>query len=311
MGDKLRLAYRDHDRTPLLYLIRDQAARFEKLELELLHVPGGNEYRDGFLAGTFDLMCEHFRFLFPARLAGHPIRCLAATELHAIDRLVCRMPIHAPVDLADKVTAVRDQESSRITLKHWLNSLGIADRVTVKIYPDEETGRWQQWRKVISGDADAALCSPLYLEEALAAGLRVADIPALAMIGPLFFATLGPVIAEREDSVRRFMRALYRAIHAFLGDPDYAIAEMRRGPAKLMRIDDLSQIRKQYNVLRNNLAPSPIPRPECIFNTFQMVKEVFDIATLNPLEMWDLRFAIELEEQKFTANLGVRSPMRA
>lgn len=308
----MRLAYRDDDRTPLLYVIRDQAARFEELDLELLRVPGGKEYRDGFLAGTFDLICEHFRFLLPARLAGHPIRCLAATELHAADRLVCRMPVRAAADLADKVLAVRDQESSRITLKHWLNTLGIADRVSVRTYPDGEIGRWQQWRKVIDGDADAALCSPLYLEEPLAAGLQVADIPPFAMIGPLFFATRGPVIAEREASLRRFMRALYRGIHAFRSDPDYAIVEMQRGPAELMRIDDLSQIRKQYHVLRDNLAPSPIPRPECIFNTFQMVKEVFDIATLNPLEMWDLRFAIELEEQKFMTNLtGVPSAIRA
>src|ERR1700744_3008205 len=102
MRNSLRLPYRDHHRTPLLYVIRDQAARFEELDIELLHVPGGKEYRGGFLSGDCDLICEHLRFLFPARLEGHPVRCLAATEIRAVDRLVAARPVAAAADLAGK-----------------------------------------------------------------------------------------------------------------------------------------------------------------------------------------------------------------
>jgi ABC-type nitrate/sulfonate/bicarbonate transport system substrate-binding protein len=304
MADRLRLAYRDHDRTPLLYAIRDQAARFEGLDVEILHVPGGKDYRQGFLGGAFELICEHLRFLFPARLEGHPVRCIAATELHAVDRFVAREAIGAAADFKGKTIAVRDQESSRVTLKYWLRSLGVADDVTVEVHADETTGRWQQWRKVVTGEVDIALCSPLYLEAPLAAGLQVADVLPLPVIGPLFFATRGPVVAENDDAVRRFVRAVYRGVHAFRHDADYAVGVMAGGPAELMGLKDAAAIKAQYRVLRDRMAEKPIPRPEAILNTFQMVQEVFDVAALNPLEMWDLRYAIELEEQRFMESLA-------
>jgi ABC-type nitrate/sulfonate/bicarbonate transport system substrate-binding protein len=303
MADTLRLAYRDHDRTPLLYVIRDQAARFENLDLELSHVPGGKEYRSGFLGGDCDLICEHLRFLFPARLAGQPVRCIAATELQAVDRLVSAQPIATAAELAGKRIAARDQESSRLTLKYWLRSLGVADSVTVDMYADAEIGRWEQWRAIVDGKADVALCSPLYLKAPLAAGLHVADLPPLPVIGPLFFATREPVIRQKEEAIRSFMRALYRAVHAFRHDPDYTLSVMAREPATLLGIGDPAALRAQYDVLKDRMAEKPIPRAECILNTFHMVQEAYDVAALNPLELWDLRYLIELEEQKFMASL--------
>ena len=74
----MQIAYRDVDRTPLLYLLKEAASKHEGLEIEFVQVQGGAEYERRFLAGDFDLICEHLRFLFPARLAGHPVRCLAA-----------------------------------------------------------------------------------------------------------------------------------------------------------------------------------------------------------------------------------------
>src|ERR1700761_8708185 len=112
MGDTLRVAYRDHDRTPLLHVIRDQAARFEELTGELLHVPGGSDYRNGFLDGSFEFICEHLRFLFPARLEGHPVRCLAATELAGGDVFVAAQTLRTAADFIGKRIAVRDQESA-------------------------------------------------------------------------------------------------------------------------------------------------------------------------------------------------------
>jgi len=303
MRYSLRLAYRDHDRTPLLFVIRDQAARFEDLDVEVQHVPGGEDYRRGFLAGDCDLICEHLRFLFPSRLQGHPVRCLAATELHAVDRLVSLRPIRAAAELAGTTIAVRDQESSRLSLAYWLQTLGVTDRVKVAVFSDEETGRWEQWRKIGTGDADVALCSPLYLQAAIATGLVVAELPPLPIVGPLFFATRGPVIRENEGAIRAFMRALYRGVHAFRNDAGYTQSIMERGPAQLMGLTDRAAIETQYDVLRERIAEKPIPGPECILNAFHMVRDELDVAALNPLEMWDLHYAIELEEQRFMETL--------
>ena len=311
MGDTLRLAYRDHDRTPLLHVIRDQAARFEQVAVELLHVPDGSEYRNGFLEGSFELICEHLRFLFPARLEGHPVRCLAATELTAGDVLVAAQPLRTPADFIGKRVAVRDQESALLTLKYWLRSLGVADAVTVTHYTDAQVGRWEQWRAIVSGDADIALCSPLYLEPALAASLHVAEVPPLAMIGPLFFATRGPVIDANSDALRRFVRAVYRGVHAFRNDPAYTLEMMRQGPAALMGLAGEAAIRTKYEALRAKVAPKPIPQPECIANTFHMVCEGYDVGALEPLSMWDLRYVIELEEERFMERLAASAEVHS
>ena len=124
MTETLSVAYRDHDRTPLLYVIKDQAARFEGLELDIRHVPGGEDYRSGFLNGHVDLVCEHLRLLFPARLKGHPIRCIAATQIESVDRFVAASPIRSADDIRGKRIAVmlasaksRSVSSSRVLLR--------------------------------------------------------------------------------------------------------------------------------------------------------------------------------------------------
>lgn len=304
MTETLSVAYRDHDRTPLLYVIKDQAARFEGLELDIRHVPGGEDYRSGFLNGHVDLVCEHLRLLFPARLKGHPIRCIAATQIESVDRFVAASPIRSADDIRGKRIAVRENESSQLTLKYWLKSLGVAATVTVDVYPDKDIGRWEQWRKVASGEADIALCSPLYLKAPLTAGLHLASVPPLAVIGPLFFATREPVIRKKEDAIRRFMRALYRAIHVFRNDRPQTLAIMAKEPAQLMRMPDATAIEAQYEIFRDSTAERPIPQPEAILNTFHMVQEAYDVAALNPLTLWDLRYVIELDEQKFMESLA-------
>jgi hypothetical protein len=301
--DQLRLWYRDHDRTPLLWVIRDQAARFEELQLLIDHVPGSAEYQRGFLAGDCDLICEHLRFLFPARLAGEPIRFIAATEIQDSDCFVAAQPVRAAGDFDGKRIAVRAQESAQVTVSYWLRHLGVADRVSVQQYPDEEVGRWGQWRKVQSAEADIALCSRLYLEAPLAAGLLVAEISPLPVIGQLCFATRGPVIAARDSAVRRFVRAVYRGVNAFRNDPAYTVAMMESGPAALMGLADRAAVLAYYAVLRDKVAEKPIPLPECISNTFGMVQAVYDVAALSPLVMWDLRYVIELEEEYFMEQL--------
>lgn len=303
MRNILRLSYRDHDRTPLLFVIKELAARFEDLDIDLRHVPDAEEYRSRFLKGDSDLICEHLRFLFPSRLEGYPVRCLAATELQAVECLVSARPIRTAEELAGKTIAVRDQESARLTLKYWLRTLGVDGRAKVEIYSDGTTGRWEQWREITKGKVDVALCSPLYMQAAIAAGLHVAELPPLAVIGPLFFATQAPVIHHKEEALRAFMRALYRGIRAFLHDPEYSIGIFERGPAQLMGVAGRAAIEAKYEALRMTVADKPIPRPECILNTFDMLRETLNIASLNPLEMWDLRYVIELEEQRFMESL--------
>jgi ABC-type nitrate/sulfonate/bicarbonate transport system substrate-binding protein len=301
----MQIAYRDVDRTPLLYLIKEAAVRYEDLEIELIQVQSGAVYERRFLAGELDLICEHLRFLFPARLAGHPVRCLAACQNHSSDRLLARREIATLDDLRGRTVAIRATESSRISSIYWLRQLGLADQVQTLIVDDAEVGRWQQWRMVAAGEADAVICSPLYQIPAVAAGLHVLEVPPLPEIGSLFFAELGPFIDGHQDSLRRFMRALYRALQIVHHRRDEALAEMAGEPARLMGLSGMVEIETRFDEIRDGLDERPIPRLAAVATTSAMLNEGYAaLRDLEPMTLWDLRFVLELEEQRFMEQLS-------
>jgi ABC-type nitrate/sulfonate/bicarbonate transport system substrate-binding protein len=300
----MQIAYRDADRTPLLYLIKETAARHEGLQIDLVQVQSGAEYERRFLAGELELICEHLRFLLPARLAGHPVRCLAACQNHSGDRLLARKGIEAIEDLRGRTVAIRATESSRISGTYWLRHLGLADEVQTLIVDDANIGRWQQWRKVTTGEADAVVCSPLYKDAAIAAGLHVIDAPPLPEIGSLFFAALGSYVDSHPDLLRRFMRALYRALYAIHHDHDTVLAVMAREPARLLGLTKATEIEDRIDEIRDGLDERPIPRLDALATTFAMLSETYaSLADLEPLTLWDLRFVLDLEEQRFMDQL--------
>lgn len=310
--DHLQVVYRDVDRTPLLYVIAAMAERHEHFELQIRQVRDGKAYERGFLAGEFDLICEHLRFLFPARRAGHPVRCLAACQNRSTDRLLAREGIDTLQDLDSGTVAVRATESSRLSATYWLKHLGLQDRVRVLVVEDEEVGRWRQWRKVAGGDADAVICSPLYQEPAIAAGLHRLDVQPLPQIGSLFFAALGPFVERNDALLRRFMRALYRALCAVHHDAPAVLAIMCGKPAELMKLRNDAALERHYEHLRESLDERPIPQFEALAVTSAMLAEGDGtIAGMNPLALWDLHYLLELEDSRFMEGLASRAENNA
>ena len=61
--------------------------------------------------------------------------------------------------------------------------MGLENKVEVLIVSDREVGRWKQWKKVISGECIACFVDPLYLSDALEAGLHVLKVPDLQAVG--------------------------------------------------------------------------------------------------------------------------------
>lgn len=305
MTGSIQVAYRDHDRTPLLYVLREMAERHEDLEVRVEQVGGPRNYDQEFLSGKLDLVCESFRFLFPARRDGYPVRVLAATHNFAVERLLVRPGIHSLLDLEGKRVVIRATESSRITSLNWLRHLGLEDRVKALVVDDREVGRWQQWRKVAAGEAEAVICSPLYLQPPLDAGLQVLSAPPLPQLGPLYFAALAPFIAQHDDELRRFIRALYRALHAFHHDPDLTLSIISGEPARLMGLEGEATIRRAYEALRGAMATRPIPRLDSLIGTYEMLsEEMGGLELMNPLTLWDLRYVLELEDARFMESLA-------
>src|ERR1051325_3242352 len=110
MVNSVQVVYRDNDRTPILYLLREMAQQHENLEVRIDRVQEGHAYEQGFLNGDLELICEHFRFLYPARRDGHPVRCLASAQNFSVTTLVARPGINSMADLAGGTIAARQTD---------------------------------------------------------------------------------------------------------------------------------------------------------------------------------------------------------
>ena len=302
--DTLHIGYRDVDRTPLLYVLKEMASKFEDLDVILDHISDGEEYEQGFLRGDIEVICEHLRFLPPAKLEGYPVRCLASCQNLGTEKLLATETVKSLEDLSGKRVAIRATPSSQLSAKQWLKYLGIGDSLSTIAVEDEEVGRWRQWQKVIDGDASAVVCSQLYMEDALQAGLHVLDVPPLPEIGSLFLAALGPFVTENDRAFRSLIRALYRALYVFHEMPESAIAIIAQEPAKLMHLNDADAVRKCYETLEGGYDRLPVPTVDALSTTFRLIDEGYEpLDGLNFLTLWDLRYLLELEESKFMDSL--------
>jgi ABC-type nitrate/sulfonate/bicarbonate transport system substrate-binding protein len=301
----LSIAFRDPDRTPLLYVLRDEAARHENLDVNVVNVHSANEFEQGFLSGQLDFICEHGRFLPAARRAGHPVRYFASTGKLTRGSLVTRPDIHSVVELEGKTIAARVTDASRPVTTQWLEGIGLAGKVTVLKAPDTEVGRWQQWTKIISGEADAAQCSHLYLDAPLAAGFHVVEGPPRPSLGNIFLAGLGPFMAAHQDEMRALVRSLYRALHTFRENPERTLRIMAAEPARLMKIEDEGLLRRQYEHLRGTYDDRPVPQLAAIAASWEQNKqEVAGLDDFDPLALWDLHYVLEQEEAHFAERLS-------
>src|SRR5436189_9495 len=101
-----------------------------------------------------------------------------------------------------------EHEDLDVSVQQLLPQKLYEGRSTFLYVEDEEVGRWQQWRKVASGEAQAVISAAMYEDEAFAAGLHELDVPPLPEPGQITLAALGPFLAAHDDAVRRLVRAL-------------------------------------------------------------------------------------------------------
>ena len=114
-------------------------------------------------------------------------------------------------------------------------------------------------------------------------------------------------MTRHEDELRRLVRALYRAVDTFHHDEDTTVAIMWGEPSRLIGLKGDAAIRAYYTALRGGLDAKPIPRLESLVGSYEMLqREIDGLEGMNPLELWDLRYVLELEEAHFMEDLAAQ-----
>jgi ABC-type nitrate/sulfonate/bicarbonate transport system substrate-binding protein len=294
----LKVLYRDVDRTPYMFALR-QCARAYGLDLDVAIGSFGREAWEVALeAGTVQVLAENYWGLQSQAAGGSPFVALTAAVNVWSDKLLADASVQSLADLRGKRLAVRGLGPQQFLPGQWLRDQGLADAVEQVEYSERETGRWGNWKKVVDGSCQAAFVSPAYTEAPLAAGLHEIAVPPYGFAGNVTLTTTETVVRERRADVQGLVNAAFDATRLFKTDAAATLRLMRAEAAEhLQQQIDVSsdeQLARIYEAMRDELADVPLPTAEAIANTRRMLLAVEPaLQTYNPLLMWDFSFARE------------------
>ena len=177
----VRLAYRDNDRTPVIYCIKAMAERHYAVNVDVVHIEPQQEFEGALFDNSCDVIIEHIEYLHTEAAKGKKITFFCAPQIHRGLKLVVPQSFDSVDELRGQTMAVRDLGRPH-TITLWLRKMGLEKDVGTMIVKDKDVGRWQQWKKIIAGECAACFLSPLYLPDALVAGLKTFPVPEAEII---------------------------------------------------------------------------------------------------------------------------------
>jgi len=300
----IRLAYRDHDRTPVIYCIKAMAESHYDVHVDVLHVEPQQEFEAALFNRSCDVIIEHIEYLHSEAAKGKKATLFCAPQIQRGLQLVVTQSLNSLDDLKGKAMAVRDLgRPHRITL--WLRNVGLEKSVKTIIVPDKEVGRWQQWRKVVSGECAACFMAPIYLPVALAAGLKTFPANEAEIVSLFAQACLAEFGRNNSDLIRSYLKAVIHALALLIYRRDDAMEIIAQEPMRLMKIADRAELRRQVDSIAELLQVKPYPSIEAIVNTDEIAAQEYGPTVDNPLTLWDLHWLKELDDEGFIDNLIV------
>jgi hypothetical protein len=303
--DTVRLAYRDTDRTPVIYCIKEMAARHYDLDVEVLRIRDTDAYEAAPFDGAADLICEHLEYLYAEAAQGTQRATMFLSPARDTEgQLVVRPDINSLDDLRGQRIAVRTSGRPH-SIAMRIRALGLEESVELLPVADAEVGRWQQWRKLVSGECAATFVSCLYLPAALEAGLRIFPAPNLEMVGQFAHACSAQFARTHEELMLRYVRAAVHGVALMKLRRQEALDIVGREPAKLMSLDqNPDELARQFDCIAASLQLKPYPTPAALANTYEIAcAEWPDSLDLNPLTLWDLHWVKQLDDEGFIDSL--------
>lgn len=300
---RLRLAYRDNDRTPVIFCIKEMAQRHYDLDVEVWQIENTKEYEAALFNGSCDVIIEHLEYLYKEAAKGKRVTMFCAPSKGGGLELVVPSYVHGVTEFKGKTMAVRSSGQPH-AVSLWLRMMGMESEVRTLIVKDDEVGRWGQWKKVVSGECIATFISPLYLPQALAAGLKVLPVPDIPIIGHFAQACRFDFGRKNSDLLGDYVKAVIHAIGLITLRKDEALEIVLGEPMKRMRIEDMKELERRFDSIARGLKTKPYPTPQALANTYEIATlEYPEAKGLNPLALWDLHWVKKLDDEGFIDHL--------
>ncbi len=300
--ETVRLAYRDDDRTPVIYCIREMALRHYEIDIEVLRIKDYGEFESAIFDGSADILIDHVEFLYAEATKGKRITFFCAPKIVRGLELVVPQHVTTPEEFAGKKMAVRDSGRPH-AVNLWLRTMGLGNKVEVLIVPDGQVGRWQQWKKVISGECVACFVDPLYLSTALQAGLRVLNVPDLQAVGHYAQACTSEFARKNYTRLQNYVKAVIHALCLVKHNREAAMKIVAGEPMKRMKVEKLADMERYFDSIVAKLQIKPYPSPEAIAHTYEIAVKEYGAQDINPMSLWDLHWVKTLDDEGFIDRL--------
>jgi hypothetical protein len=301
----VRLAYRDEDRTPVIFCIKEMAQRHYDVDVEVILIKGTKDYEAALFNESCDVIIEHLEYLYPEAANGKKITMFCAPSLARGLELVVPDHVQSLDELRGKSLAVRTSGRPH-ALVLWLRQMGLEKDMRILMVSDDEVGRWCQWKKVRSGECIATFMSELYLPNALAAGLKVLPVPDLPVVAHYAQACLSSFARKNSDLLKDYIKAVIHALCLMILKRDEALRIVAEEPVRRMKIRDRGELERQFDSIVKGLQLKPYPTAQAIANSFEIATAEFGAADINPLTLWDLHWVKELDDEGFIDDLVAR-----
>jgi ABC-type nitrate/sulfonate/bicarbonate transport system substrate-binding protein len=270
--------------------------------VEVMQIEEQAEFEAALFQGHCDVIIEHIEYLHTEAVKGKKITLFCAPQIQRGLQLVVPQSFNSLDDLHGKSMAVRDLgRPYRITL--WLRKVGLEKDVKMIIVTDQEIGRWKQWKKVLSGECAACFVAPIYLPEALAAGLKTFPASEAEVVSLFAQACTAEFGANNSPLLKDYLKAVIHAVALILYRRDEAMEIIGREPMRLMKVTDPTELRRQVDSIAQWLQVKPYPTTEAIVNTNEIAAQEYGPTLENPLKLWDLHWVKELNDEGFIDNL--------
>jgi ABC-type nitrate/sulfonate/bicarbonate transport system substrate-binding protein len=304
---ELRIIYRSNSHAPL-WIVAEKSGVWEKNSLAVNTSPQlvREKAVEALRNGHVDLISGNHHNLYVRNAKGEDFVHLAqAGNNWTENRLVVAHGIRSVIDLKGKKVAV-DKLTSHAGLNVWLflRQEGLdADRGDVDLVelrgPVEE-----RWKRVLSGEFAGTFVTLPHDTRAERAGAHVIRVRAMPMIRGVTLTTTMSFVKNYEAKIRLLIRGFVDAIHFFITRKQETLEILKEHASPILHLQSDEEVETLYEEWAQSLERKPYPAIEAIANVFRLaVRRNPEIASFNPLALWDSHYVRELDDSGYIDQL--------
>jgi ABC-type nitrate/sulfonate/bicarbonate transport system substrate-binding protein len=308
MAKKIRIYYRAPSHVPL-WKVMEECGFLAKhgLEMEFGSLEGQRKRAaDGLKSGELDVVSGNHHNLYARKaIDGDPyVHIAQSNNSWRENYLVMGKGVNSLADLKGKRVAMDDYDGhTGLNVWLYLKLHGLEEGTDVELVTDAVKGA-ERARRVMEGKYEATFIRAVDRLRAGRSGVRIMELPTMAMIEGVTLTTTTTYVKNHEDEARSLIRALIDATHFFKTRKADTLAVIKKHCTDLLKMQNDEEWDCFYETQASSLEAKPYPSLEAVRNVFALaLKRNPEIADFHPLALWDLHYVREIEDSGYIKQL--------